>query len=352
MFEYSGNAHMHTPYSDGTKWHAEIAAEAIKAGLDFIIVTDHNVWVGGVEGTYQDDGGRVLLLVGEEVHDMRRQPQANHFLAYGAESELSPFAGDPQTLISKTVEAGGFGFLAHPFDPAAPTFGEDALGWQDWDLDGYAGLELWNYMSNFKGLLRGKWRALRVALNPEKHIVAPHEQTLSKWDELLAQGKRVSVIGGSDAHGMTYRMGPIRRVVFPYEYLFRAVNTHILVDEEFSRDLGHDKALVLEALRKGHSWVGYDMAHTTKGFRFSGQSRDKGIMGDVIRLDAGATLQVKAPAKCHIRIIRNGEVVAEAKDEIGLTHIPIESGAYRVECTIQYQGKERGWIYSNPIYLD
>ena len=54
MFEYSGNAHMHTPYSDGKKWHNEIAEEAISAGLDFIIVTDHNVWVSGPEEYYQE----------------------------------------------------------------------------------------------------------------------------------------------------------------------------------------------------------------------------------------------------------------------------------------------------------
>jgi len=29
-----------------------------------------------------------------------------------------------------------------------------------------------------------------------------------------------------------------------------------------------------------------------------------------------------------------------------------ESGAYRVECTIEYHGMERGWIFSNPIYIE
>jgi hypothetical protein len=52
-FHAVGNMHMHTHYSDGEKWHAEIADDAIAAGLDFIIVTDHNVWVQGVEGYYE-----------------------------------------------------------------------------------------------------------------------------------------------------------------------------------------------------------------------------------------------------------------------------------------------------------
>ena len=89
-YSYSGNLHIHTRYSDGEKLHAEIAHDAIAAGLDFIVITDHNVYVTGVEGYYQNgDGRRVLLMTGEEVHNVRRQPQASHFLAYGAGKELS-----------------------------------------------------------------------------------------------------------------------------------------------------------------------------------------------------------------------------------------------------------------------
>jgi predicted metal-dependent phosphoesterase TrpH len=50
LFEAVGNMHMHTYYSDGEAWHDEIAEAAIAAGLDFVIVTDHNVLVKGVEG--------------------------------------------------------------------------------------------------------------------------------------------------------------------------------------------------------------------------------------------------------------------------------------------------------------
>jgi len=36
---------MHTPYSDGALYHADLAQVALEAGLDFICVTDHNVYV-------------------------------------------------------------------------------------------------------------------------------------------------------------------------------------------------------------------------------------------------------------------------------------------------------------------
>lgn len=365
MVEVTGNMHMHTPYSDGEMWHKEIAAAAIAAGLDFIIVTDHNVWVDGVEGYYENENGRVLLLVGEEVHHPRRQPQASHFLVYGTEKEMSPYAADPQQLIDETKAAGGYGFLAHPHEePEFPLLGLPHLGWHDWEVDGYTGLEIWNYMSNFLDVVKtavqrlpvqnkllAKLTAVYYALNPEKYITKPHPATLALWDELLTAGKRIVAVGNSDAHGTPMSFGPIHRIIYPYEFLFRAINTHLLLSEPLNGDLVHDKRLILHAIGKGHSWVGYDMAQPTQGFRFTGKGANKGSIGDAIRLDVGATLQIKAPQKAHIKLIHRRQVVAETKNEAYLTHIPVDEGAYRVQCTIEYLGKERGWIYSNPIYL-
>lgn len=365
MVEIVGNMHLHTPYSDGEKWHREIAKEAIKAGLDFIIVTDHNIWVHGVEGYYEIENGRVLLLVGEEVHNVRRVPQANHFLVYGAEREMSTYAADPQKLIEATQAAGGLGFLAHPFELDLDIIDEPNLGWHNWEVEGFTGLEIWNYMSSFKNEmsrftdslwikneLYAKLRALPFISHPERVMTRPEPAVLAKWDELLAQGKRIAAVGNSDAHGTHVKLGPITREIFPYDFLFRAVNTHLLIPEALNGELEHDKKLILNAIGQGNSWIGYDMAAPTKGFKFSGQSLNKGTMGDEIKMDAGATLQVITPAKATIRLIRHGTVVAEKKNEISLTHIPIEPGAYRVECLIPYLGKERGWIYSNPIYLN
>ena len=52
-----------------------------------------------------------------------------------------------------------------------------------------------------------------------------------------------------------------------------------------------------------------------------------------------------------ISVVDCGDVIAECFGEANLTHIPVETGAYRVECFIEYLGQERGWIFSNPVYL-
>jgi hypothetical protein len=342
---------MHTPYSDGVKWHAEIAEDAIRAGLDFIIVTDHNLWVSGIEGYYENETGKVLLLVGEEIHNPRREPQASHFLAIGADRELACYAHDTQALINETKNAGGIGFLAHPFDPTAPVFNAASLGWQDWDAVGYDGLEIWNFMSSFKGLLTSRVMAYRAANQPDKYMIGPSQIVLNKWDELLAQGKRMVALGGSDAHGFTYTMWHITRELFPYEFLFNTVNTHIMTHSALSGDLDHDKKLILKALAEGNSWVGYDLPARTTGFRFSGQSGTNGIMGEEIKMGTGATLQVRTPQKCHIRLIYKGDTVADCESDTNLTYLPVDRGPYRAECLLEYKGQERGWIYSNPIYL-
>src|SRR5512138_1750718 len=222
MHEIVVNLHMHTRYSDGTGTHKDIAQAAIKAGLDAVIVTDHNVLVQGLEGYYRVGRnpstslrtGRVLLLVGQEVHDQDRDPQKNHLLVFNASRDVSTLADDPQTLINRVAEAGGLSFIAHPCDPAAPAFNETDISWEAWDVHGYTGIELWNALSELKTLLHTKLHGAFYALFPQLIAHSPILETLQRWDDLLANGQRVVAIGGSDAHALSMHMGPLQRVVF------------------------------------------------------------------------------------------------------------------------------------------
>lgn len=353
VHEYVGNMHMHTIYSDGAGTHADIAQAALDAGLDFVIVTDHNVRVGGVADYYGDNPHRqLLLMVGEEVHDMRRDPQANHLLVYGTDTELAPHGPNPQRLIDQVKEHEGFCYLAHPVDGEAPLFHEPGLSWVDWDIQGYRGIELWNYMTEFKSYLSSKLCAVQIAYNPEQVISGPFPETLSLWDKLLSEGEKVRIIGGADAHAIRYSMGPLNRVIFPYDYLFRCVNTHILTSRPFNGDFAHDQRLVLNALRDGHAFIGYDLPAPTKGFRFSAQGHNAtAIMGGSIRIGHGVTLQVASPRVADTRLLKDGEVIATATDGTHIVHIANKPGVYRVEVYINFKGKQRGWIFSNPIFV-
>ncbi len=352
MHEYIVNLHMHTLYSDGTGTHAEIGQAAIQAGIDAVIVTDHNVWVQGPEGYYQEGDQRALMIIGEEIHDQTRTPQKNHLLVFGAEQELATLAQEPQRLINKANELGALTFIAHLHDPEAPAFGEDDLSWVDWEARGFTGIELWNAMSEFKARLTNKLQAVYLAYTPEEVAIAPFQEALKKWDELTQTGQRIVAVGGSDAHAMLGSLGPLRRVLFPYEFHFRAINTHVFTENPLSGDADGDTTAILNALRRGHAFVAYDLPAPTRGFRFSAQGfEQKAWMGDEISAIQGVTLQIRLPQRAECRLIHNGKTIQTWTDRDVTSYTTTEKGVYRVEVYLPYRGKPRGWIFSNPIYV-
>jgi hypothetical protein len=352
-YEYVGNLHIHTSYSDGYGSHEDIALAAIKAGLDFAVVTDHNVWVGGMDGYRYLDRQRVLLLTGEEIHDQAREPQKNHLLVYETLCELGPHAHDPQGLINAVAHEGGLSFIAHPTDPSAPAFNEDDLSWVDWEVDGFNGLELWNFMSEFKGHLTSLPRSIFYAYTPALIACGPYPGVLERWDRLLASGKKIVAIGGTDAHATPVRLGPFRRTIFPYEFLFKTINTHVLLREPLTGDFEIDRRRLFHALREGNCFVGYDLPHSTRGFRFSAQGEKGEIeMGETTGIRFGVTLKISVPKRAEIRLICDGEEIHRWDFQETAVHTVNQPGVYRAEAYLRYKGKLRGWIFSNPIYIN
>ena len=344
--EYVGNIHMHTVHSDGEGTFADLALAARRAGLDFLIVTDHNVLVKEEEG-YRHG---VLVLVGEEVHDPDRKPEVNHLLCLGIQEDVAPLAKDPQAVIDAVNAQGGLTFLAHPIERSAPLVPE-TYPWVDWRVRDFTGIELWNYMSSLREFAVNKAMGLALSFFPKYFIEGPLPEMLSLWDDLLRDGKVVA-IGGSDAHAHVYSLGPIRRRIFPYDFLFRTVNTHILVPEPFTGDVAHDAALVYDALRQGHAWVGYDLIGSTRHVRFwAVGSHARAIMGDSIPLGNGVTLHAVLPEPAQMTLRWDGEVVHEVRGQT-LTYRVHQPGVYRLEVWRRSWGKERGWVFTNPIYVE
>jgi hypothetical protein len=265
---------------------------------------------------------------------------------------MSAYANNPQWLIDAVRQAGGYSFLAHPFEHAAPSIGESAIDWADWQVQGYNGIELWNGFGEIKSIIPTKLHAIFYAFFPKLIAGGPYRKVLEKWDELLLTGQRICAIGGSDAHALKLSLGPIKRVVFPYDFHFSAINTHIISTEPLNGDITHDRRLVLDSLANGHCFIGYDLAGQTRGFRFTAQGKDNSvIMGDDIVTDGGVTLQIKLPEPADCRLLQNGKIISTWTRHQVCTYITTEPGIYRVEVYRRYLGKYRGWIFSNPIFL-
>jgi hypothetical protein len=351
MHELVINLHMHTTYSDGSGTFAELGQAALKTGVDVLLVTDHNVLVKGLDAYFRDEEKQTLVLVGEEIHDQRRQPAKNHLLVLGTEQELSPLADNLQTLISKVRSLGGLSFIAHPMDPAMPAFGESDISWDDWSVSGFTGIELWNGFSELKSVAKGKLDAIFYAYFPQAIPHGPLPQTLSIWDNLLSKGQPVVAVGGSDAHASHISLGPLHKTIFPYEYHFSTINTHVLTPTPLSGNILQDRKMVFDALAAGHCFIGYDLPGPTRSFQFLAKGMNSmAIMGDIIAVNETVTLQGILPSEADIRLIKDGKCIKVLHDKT-INHMTNEAGVYRIEAYRTFLGKSRGWIFSNPIYL-
>ncbi len=352
MHELVVNLHIHTLYSDGSGTHKDIARAGLKAGLDAVIVTDHNVLVSGPEGYYSEGKKRLLMLVSQEVHDQARNPQKSHLLVLGASREMATFAPEPQNLIDNVNRAGGLSFIAHLYDPECAPIKEVDISWVDWQAHGYTGIELWNGLSELK--IQGKtiFHLMFYALFPHFLAHQPPAQHLQKWDELLNSGSKVVAIGGSDAHEFHVQKGPVSLVVYPYEFHFRTINTHIFTPAPLSGDVASDRKMVYEAFAAGHAFVGYDLPAPTRGFRFTAQGKESAaIMGDEIPAEGGVTFTFKLPQAAECHLLKDGKIIQHWKNRETGSFSANEPGVYRLEVYRPYLGLRRGWIFSNPIYV-
>ncbi|HEX7975394.1 MAG TPA: hypothetical protein VF498_13380, partial [Anaerolineales bacterium] len=61
--------------------------------------------------------------------------------------------------------------------------------------------------------------------------------------------------------------------------------------------------------------------------------------------------QIRLPRPCECRLIKDGKAIKTWQKRDTCTYITTEPGVYRVEAYIEYLGRLRGWIFSNPIYV-
>jgi len=353
MEELKTNLHIHTTYSDGSKTHKEIIHEAARAGIDALIFTDHNIFVDGIEGYYQFGGKKILVIMGEEIHDPNARPQKNHLLALGIKSNLCDFAENRNTLIKIIHDQDGAAFLAHPYDPALPNFNEPDISWEDWTVKRFDGIELWNGFSELKVRSKSKIAPYFYAFFPGFLPFSPPEKTIRIWDGLHASGKKAAAIAGSDAHAITFTAGFLKRVIFPYRYHFKTINNHILIEDDLKYDFLMDKKKVISALRNGNNFIANDLISDAAGFRFQIKNRKDQFfnMGDTFKFSDGLSALIHLPHKAEMRLIKDGECIHE-KSRINDVNFPIHSpGVYRVEIYRRFKGRNRAWIFSNPIYI-
>ncbi|HVO32496.1 MAG TPA: CehA/McbA family metallohydrolase, partial [Elusimicrobiota bacterium] len=323
MRDLAGCVHFHSAYSYDCRVPLQtICDAALKAGLDFAILTDHfrlDARADGWERYHTDGRHKVLLLVGEEI-----SPRYNHYLALNISKPVivGKNAAKAQPMIDAVNAQGGFGFIAHPDHEGSPLVGAKACPWIDWTARGFAGLGIWDFVGDWTSALSSLWAILYADWLPLHALRGPKRQTLARWDQ-LCQTMHCVAIGECDNHGHRKRFFGFSKQSFQCETAFRAVRTHVLAPEPSVGDAARDGAAILSALRGGASYVSLDWWHDAAGFSFEilGQN-GRAAMGGEWERDGATLLEAKIPkpVASRLRIIRNGQTIREDARRPHLQH--------------------------------
>jgi hypothetical protein len=142
----------------------------------------------------------------------------------------------------------------------------------------------------------------------------------------------------------------------PYKTMFRMARMHVLIE----KDKPFDRETLIEAIKAGRFFMGFDALGDTTGFTFTmGTATNTWGQGDVVEYYDGITLQagVSGHYVAAFVVYCNGEAVYELSKEAysNSFQIPVQkAGAYRVEVYRHWLGPpfdKMPWIISNPIYV-
>jgi hypothetical protein len=373
--EFRGILHSHSAISHDCEVPFEEILAALKtARLDFICLSDHCVegradfnrqWRGLHDGK--------LFIPGFEMRD--------GFMPFGvAPGVVLSNRTDSAMLAREIVGHGGVLFYAHPEEP------------RDWDRPELTGMEIYNLHSDFK-----RQRHALISLLPEvllnlgrypDHVYrrAFHrpEDFLRRWDD-LNRTRHITGIAGNDCHqnvGLrafcttngTLRLEdtspktlteirlngftrPVARLFFgrlepgrklfhvqldPYERSARFVNTHLL-----AREL--TEPAILDSLRAGRVFVGFDHVADSSGFRWFARSRTAtAVMGETLTGSDETRLHARSPIPCRFTLVKDGKVAGQQQGRTA-DWTPSGPGQYRVEAELVALGEWVPWVYSNPI---
>lgn len=339
-FYYSGAIHIHSLNSDGTGNIESISKAAAKAGLSYIIITDHN-YFDTEEGYYNG----VCVIKGEEISPKN---SANHYVSFGIKEYIIPDT-NPKTNIENVKKQGGFGFAAHPDESDCRKSKNEPIKWVDKTLD-VDGIEIWNWFSDWADSY-DESNIFKIAygyLFREKLITGANQKTLEWWDKINNEKANiVPAIGGVDSHALKISKYIIPVTIFPYLYTFKTVINTIITKKPLPEKFEDRKQIILNAIKKGSNIIINRKTHS-KDFciiKIHNETTEA-FCGDCINLDDNTFLDLQIAVNAEIQILLNGKEYCKANGKIFSQKLT-EKGKYRVQAF--YKGKP--CIYSNPILV-
>lgn len=333
-----GAIHIHSVYSDGTGDIESISKAAKNAGLDWIIVTDHNSFEIE-EGIYNG----VYVIKGEEISPK----DENHYLALGINKYIQPNVNAKHNIEAVKLN-GGFGFAAHADESDYRRNSHQPIKWTNKNITP-DGVEIWNWFSEWADNLndRNIFSLAYAYLFKHNLVKEANATTIKWWDKLNnTSDKIIPAIGGIDAHALKIKGYVIPVTIFPYQDMFKTIVNVISSNKPFAKDFETRKTQILEAIKTGRNLIiNRVVSKEIPIFKISNKNQAV-TSGESISLDNETLLNVQTKKKGSIKIFHNGkEIKSVISNSINM--LLNEVGKYRVEIKF---GK-RGFAYSNPILV-
>ncbi|OGX06364.1 MAG: hypothetical protein A3G87_01835 [Omnitrophica bacterium RIFCSPLOWO2_12_FULL_50_11] len=324
---FRGVFHVHSEFSHDSKASLHrIIRTAQKAGLDFVVVTDHNTMKGREAYRKMNPPKLPLLIFASEI-----STDAGHVIALGVKEE-PPNLWDAHETTDWIRKKHGYPIVAHPLSVRKP--------WARWDVEKIEGIEIFSfpdvyYTEDIKEL------TVKAAFFPPKQflnsVIETPRSALRLWDGEL-RSKRLSAFASPDAH---LRWEWAGFALENYLLYFQAVTMYVRAEH-----LNEDS--VIDSLARGQSFIAHESRGVAQSFSFLAQREGKSYgPGSTVSSQAAIVFTVAVPLDADIRLMRDGAVIKQTRG-VALNYSSPEKGVWRVEV---YR-KNQLWIASNPIYVE
>lgn len=360
FFDYKGVTNVRTTLSSGSGDIHDVIAAAQSVGLDFLSITDLNVFdkPTSLAGYH---AGMLVMLDGQYSYLNSR------LLNIGARTDRHlQGVGRSQVLFADLLSQRerdpllGMLILAHPLQGRYKWTGEYPPGLDGVEIISLKNVwhEAWenNKLSSLVSLVEFPFNEKLALLR----LFQWPDEELRIWDGLTLKRRTVG-FAGADADSKLAVAGSFWR--FPsYETLFSIVRNHVLLRSELTGSPASDTEKLAAAMREGQFYMSLDILGNPKGFnaiirRANGQIVP---MGAEVKFEEGLTLEVALPQKPKVpfdtMIYLNGERIITSNSQVTQYYLN-QAGVYRVMVRViptfpLPDGKKWvPWIYTNPFYV-
>jgi hypothetical protein len=292
-----GDLHVHSDASDGELDIPSLAELAVKKGLDFIGVADHNNFSENF--SFPRVAGLTFIPVVEWTHYKGhmnffgvKNPFENTFIANSAD--------EMKALIKHAKSLGAVISVNHPKCGMCPYVWDDE---ESFDM-----IEVWN----------GPMRPANV-------------RSADWWTELLKKGRKIPIVGGSDFHK---RLLPLK-FANPVTAVFAGAP---------------DAESILSAVSRGQSFV----TSSVKGPVLNLRYKDT-VLGGTARLEHGVPLEIEASrlgGADLVLVTAYGEKkLCTGKNEAKINEHMTETEFAYIKAVKRVFGVEFIKAISNPVYF-